>query len=236
MRNFESRFPAQVAKFNSISQTTKLPECLTALMLLSNSNIDDAQRVSVLASASSSDSELNAQSTNDEFLNAITYQSVASVIKQCDHQNTNDNLMANSAQAHQNRFFKPKNGFKNNFKNNRPPLPKEVYDQKTKQYPCHKCGKYGHWAREHYPDGKLKPGAKSFERPDEKYIKAHHNNDEKNQKTRMEKNQFPLALETYVENFLIMTANMTMTIGRLKSTLLITISEHYLNLASSHLI
>lgn len=45
MKNFEFCFSAQIAKFISISQITKLPECITALMLLSNSFIDDHQRV-----------------------------------------------------------------------------------------------------------------------------------------------------------------------------------------------
>lgn len=84
VKNFESRFSAQVARFNSISTTTKLPECITALMFLSNSAIDDSQRVSVMAAAAPSDENLNAQSTNEQFLGAITYQSVSSVIKQCD--------------------------------------------------------------------------------------------------------------------------------------------------------
>lgn len=42
VKNFESRFSAQVAKFNSTSTTIKLTECITALMLLSYSQIDDA--------------------------------------------------------------------------------------------------------------------------------------------------------------------------------------------------
>ena len=84
MKNFESRFSAQVAKFNSIATTTKLPEYTTALMLLSNSSIDDNQRVSVLAATAPSDPNMNAQSSNDDFLAAITYSSVASAVKHCD--------------------------------------------------------------------------------------------------------------------------------------------------------
>ena len=61
MKNFESRFSDQVAKFNSISTTTKLPECITALMPLSNSAIDDSQRVSVMAAAAHSDENLTSQ-------------------------------------------------------------------------------------------------------------------------------------------------------------------------------
>ena len=84
MKKFEFRFPAQVAKFNSTSSTTKIPECITALMLLSNSAIYDLQRVSVMAAATTSNENLTSDSTNYEFLGAFTYQSVSLVIKQCD--------------------------------------------------------------------------------------------------------------------------------------------------------
>lgn len=84
MENFESRFAAQVAKFNSITKTTKLPECIAALMLLSSFAINDSQRVSVMAGAASSDENLTSQSSNDQFLSSITHQPIPSVIKQCD--------------------------------------------------------------------------------------------------------------------------------------------------------
>ena len=84
MRNFKSRFYAQVAKFNSISKTTKSPECITALMLMSDSLIDDTQRVSVMAAAAPASANINGISTNYEFLAAITYSTVTSVIKECD--------------------------------------------------------------------------------------------------------------------------------------------------------
>lgn len=84
MENFESRFSAQVAKFNSITKTTKFPECIAALMLLSSFAINDSQRVSVMAAAASSDENLTSQSSNDQFLSSIIYQPIPSVIKQCD--------------------------------------------------------------------------------------------------------------------------------------------------------
>lgn len=46
-------------------------------MLISNSGIQDAQIVYVLASASPMDNEMNAESTNDQSLNAITYESIS---------------------------------------------------------------------------------------------------------------------------------------------------------------
>lgn len=50
-------------------------------MHLSNSYIDYTQRVAFMAAAAPSGSDLNLQSSNDQFLSAITSQSVASVTK-----------------------------------------------------------------------------------------------------------------------------------------------------------
>lgn len=102
MKYFESRFSAQVAKFNSISKTTKPPECITALLLPSNSAINDPQSVSVTAAAAPSDENLTSQSSNDQFLSSITYQSIASVVKQCDktpHRATENDPLASSSAA-----------------------------------------------------------------------------------------------------------------------------------------
>lgn len=71
-------------KLNSVSTTTNLTECFTALMLLSISAVDGTRRVSVLAAAARSSKSLNAPCTSDQFLGAIIYQSVSSVIRQCD--------------------------------------------------------------------------------------------------------------------------------------------------------
>lgn len=43
MKGYELRLAAGVAKFNSVSESTKLPERLTELMLISNSHISDSQ-------------------------------------------------------------------------------------------------------------------------------------------------------------------------------------------------
>lgn len=159
MKNFESRFSAQVAKFNSISTTTKLPECITALMLLSNSAIDDSQRVSVLAAAAPSGDSLDAQSTNDQFLSAITYQSVSSVIKQCDK--------SPSATGNVNALNASSAGTTSHGRGRR------SRSNITMRFPCDKCGKYGHWKRNHNPDGSLPAHVKSFDSPQEGKTRDH---------------------------------------------------------------
>lgn len=45
LRGVESRFAAQMSKFNSLDTRTKLPESLTALMLLANASVENTQRV-----------------------------------------------------------------------------------------------------------------------------------------------------------------------------------------------
>lgn len=46
MRNFETRFEAQVSHFNA-HNARFIPDALLSLMLLAHSNIDDNQRVSI---------------------------------------------------------------------------------------------------------------------------------------------------------------------------------------------
>lgn len=84
LKNFETRFSAAVTKFNSLSKTTKLPQCITALMLLSNAAIDHSQRISALAAAAPSGTTFTELSRNDDFLSEETYRQLASVVKQCE--------------------------------------------------------------------------------------------------------------------------------------------------------
>ena len=161
MKNFESRISAQVAKFNSISATTKLPECITALMLLANSAIDDNQRVSVMAANAPSNSCLNGQLSSDEFLAAITYNSVASVIRQCER-STPSTSEEYSLTASAGTMNSSNNGQqRGNLNRSRPS--KAEYEALKMKHPCNMCGKYGHWVRDHNSDGTLPHGTKSVE-------------------------------------------------------------------------
>ena len=147
IKNFESRFSAQVAKLNCISSTNKLPECITALMLLSNSAINDSQRVSVMAAAAHSNQNLSSNSTNDEFLSSITYQYVSAVIKRCGNTSQphiqNETLSASSA-----GMTKFRGQYRNNNSRNKSESP-------TMNFSCNICGNYGHWKKNHNRDGSL---------------------------------------------------------------------------------
>lgn len=86
-RNFESRFMAQVSKFNSTTTSCKIPETLMAFTLLANSSVDNNQRISVLADLSNGNS-LGPDSTTDQYLESVSYEKFASVLRQCDKAKT----------------------------------------------------------------------------------------------------------------------------------------------------
>lgn len=84
MKSFEGRSNAVATKFNSISQTTKLLECTTSLLLLANAQVSDTQCVTVLAAGAPNDQEIGASAPNDRFFQAVSYNAVSSVVKQGD--------------------------------------------------------------------------------------------------------------------------------------------------------
>lgn len=103
MRNFETRFEAQLTRFNA-HKSMLIPDALIALMLLGNSNVDNNQRVSILVAVVSNVTETEDTDPNVEnMLSAVKYSNVASVLRQCERkrQNTNDcgggSLNANSS-------------------------------------------------------------------------------------------------------------------------------------------
>lgn len=159
-RNFEQRFAANMAKFNSISETTKLPECITALMLLANASVDDAQRISVLASAANHNGEVNDQASNDALLETITYESIASIIKQCDRQSEQGRTMSAHSLVPRREGTGNGNGKYNPYKRH------HNHKDKTMRFPCHVCGNYGHWKRDHNKDGSLKQGVRNIKSED----------------------------------------------------------------------
>eukprot|EP00171_Calliarthron_tuberculosum_P017605 IDg17605t1 len=151
---FESRFEAQVSKFNAHSESNHLPDSLTAFMLLANPSVDNGERISVLAAAAPSSITTEDACTSD-YLSAVTYNSVASVLRQCDtassyEHNTSNSMRAHSANAHPSRSFR----------SNRPKrmLPPEKLAELKSRSICRTCKQKGHWHSDHNQDGSLKPG------------------------------------------------------------------------------
>lgn len=104
-RNNESRFEAQVSKFNAHSTSSHAPDSLTAFMLLANSNVDSSQRISVLAAAAQPADLSDSDTTTDTFLKAISYDSIASVLCQCDRAKTANQLSNNDSGLNANSAF-----------------------------------------------------------------------------------------------------------------------------------
>ena len=149
MRNFETRFEAQLSRFNS-HKAGSIPDALVALMLLGNSNIDDNQRVSILAAAVSNvtPTEVTELSVTD-ILSAVKYSSIASVLRQCERKKTNLNdgsgraLNANGAHGGDGGIGNGNGGgrFRNRF-HNKLRTPAEIAERKKRQ-PCHYCKRHG---------------------------------------------------------------------------------------------
>lgn len=84
VRNYKSRFAAAVSRFNTHAKSCELPEALTAFMLLANSDINSSQRISVLAAATSQDTNDLDSSSTDDYLKPVKYNAIASVLRQCE--------------------------------------------------------------------------------------------------------------------------------------------------------
>ena len=151
-RNYESRFAASIAKLKSHASSA-LPESLTAFMLLANSNIEDNQRISILAAATANGATANTttEATNEQLLDPLKYESIASIIRQCD---INNKPVGGSVQANSGKFQKKKKKL----------TPEQLADLKSKSQ-CKKCQEWGHWQYDHNQDGSLKPGVKSTKEP-----------------------------------------------------------------------
>lgn len=82
-RNFKSLFIAQVSKFSSNYSSPKLPEVSNPLLLLANSVVDNGQRISTLAAASS-ETPLYGSVTTDQYQRMLSSDDFASVLRKGD--------------------------------------------------------------------------------------------------------------------------------------------------------
>ncbi len=150
-RNFESRFAAAISKFKSHSASA-LPESFMEFMLLVNSAIKSNQRISILAAANTYSIEFHEDLSNSDLLSTIKYDSIASVLRQCDKGKQNGTIHANSV----------KTSWRNN--RNLKYTPQELDEVKARSR-YRRCKNYSHWHSDHNEDGYLKPGVKSVTNP-----------------------------------------------------------------------
>ena len=163
IKNFEARFNAQVSKFKASADETKLPEAPVSFMLIANADIHNSQRVSVLA-ATGPTITTSSSSSNAECLHSVSYEKVASVLRQCDDGSNKEQKRTLAASyAH----YNSNSGSKRNNRHQKQTLnPEQLQDLKSKSK-CHLCNKFGHWKTDDSEDGSLKPNAKSTDTPED---------------------------------------------------------------------
>lgn len=132
------RSSAALTRLIALSNTAKLPQCITALMLSTIAGVDQTQRISVLAAAASHVSNLSENYTNDEFPSSVIYKQVAYVLKQCERSpslstNVSTSIVAGCANT------------TSRGPRNQSPVKRPSSASALKRLPCHTCGKYGNW-------------------------------------------------------------------------------------------
>lgn len=155
-KNFELRFTVMTAKFNANGSSVRLLESLIALIQLAHAQLDAAQRMSILAAAarpSTYSTKLDQNSSIDEYIKLITYESVASVLWQCDKPKliyiatqTTAAMTESSSTAHTAKSYFQTEHRREDGKAKLTPV--QLADLKSR-CKCHKCRKYGHWASGH---------------------------------------------------------------------------------------
>jgi len=163
-KNFESRFDSQVSKFNAHATTTKLPDSLVAFMLLANANVENNQRISVLAAASPKESDFENAATTEQFLESVSYSAIASIIRQCDKSSDPPSATPRPAPIPAVTATIPSRNLRRDGTPKKRLTPQELADLKAKSK-CRRCPKWGHWASDHIDQDTLKPGTKSFDGP-----------------------------------------------------------------------
>ncbi len=145
-RNFESRFAAAISKFKSHSASA-LPESLMAFMLLANSATESNRRIFILAAGTTLSIGFHEDLSNSDLLTTTKYDSIASVLRQCDKGKRNRTIHSNSAN--------------DSWRNNRKPkyTLQQLAEVKARSR-CRRCKNYGHWQSDLNEDGSFNPGVK----------------------------------------------------------------------------
>ena len=150
-RNFGPPFAASVAKLNTHASNA-LANSLTAFMLLANSNIDSNQKICILAAGTSNHSTLSnlLPLTDQDLLNSVKYEPIASILRQCDKANSSQTpLQANSTTLQRKKR-----------------APEQIAKLKA-QSQCKICNNRENWHTDYNKDGTIKPGINSLkERPE----------------------------------------------------------------------
>lgn len=139
-------------KFKSNREDVRLSESMISLMLLGNDSVDSSQRISTLASASSTPHSLTSQRWKNEFIKLVNYEGITSVLRQCDcaldsRFHVPDTIISSYASAYSSLTHKKF-------------LRNQLLNLKL-HCKCKSCEKYGHWAVDHNPNGSMPAGVSS---------------------------------------------------------------------------
>ena len=124
-------------------------------MLLANSGIDAIQRISILAAATPQVTTAMSSMTDQQLLETIEYEPIASVLRQCDKPSFS--LGTNTIRANNSNFMQ---STRRRYKY----TPRQLAEVKARSQ-CKVRREWGHWHSDHHSDGSLKPGVKSSKTP-----------------------------------------------------------------------
>lgn len=167
---FESRFNDQLHRFKSLWRKDVLSESVSGLFLLNSSQVDNAQRISIMAAASPALPAFTSRSSTEEFIEAVSYKSVASVILLCDaptyiaHSAT---LPSDPNSPAATEAFKPASSRQgHSCQHNCPQRPKpkgcqgprnaDQFRAAKNRFACVRCDQYIYWYAENNDDGSLR--------------------------------------------------------------------------------
>ena len=125
------------------------------MILLVNANVYDFQRISILLSAATSTTGLTEDSTNEPYMESLSYAKVSVILRHCDNVSNNSlhTIGSNSAAGRSQRSFP------GNLQNMFNLIHLKELKMRSK---CRKCNIYGHWSSDHIQEGSVPPGIESF--------------------------------------------------------------------------
>lgn len=83
-RNYGSCFQAKVSKLNAHGSKVILAVAVTVFVLLANADVDATQRICILPNSAPKSGYFAADATTDDYLDAVLYATIASVLRQCE--------------------------------------------------------------------------------------------------------------------------------------------------------
>lgn len=95
--NCESRFQVQLSRRNAQGSVFKISEYLIALAPLANADVDNNQKICVLANADARGSSPSSNHSRNDYVKAVSYEAITSVLRQCDkRKNSNGNFSSHA--------------------------------------------------------------------------------------------------------------------------------------------